>query len=328
MMYLTYIPVPPLCDLVELFWLYEGGAPDRAKKLVLPTGTVQMVIDLRDEGGEPWLWGVHSKCCEVETTGQESILCVLFKPGGAYPLLPFSSAELHNCRVPLNAVWGRTAASLRDRLRKARTPGDKFHELEQALLAQIIRPLSRRRAVTFALGVFQRTPSEQTVTEVAARVGLRPQRLIQLFSKEVGLTPKRFCRIRRFLEVLRCIGRGRQVNWARVALACGYYDQAHLIRDFRAFSGLTPTAFLDVAANALDRPDSTTEEHFFQYAALRLRHTDDGLSRRPGPGETPSGAKPASSTWSDRTQGKQGHRKERPYEQRERTGRKGSGQLG
>jgi AraC-like DNA-binding protein len=301
---LTRVPGPPLCDLVELFWLCEGGAPDRAKKLVLPTGTLQLVIDLRDEADEPRLWGVHSNWCEIETTGRESILCVLFKPGGAYPFLPFSAAELHNCRAPLTAVWGRTAASLSDRLREAKTPKDKFRELEQALLAHMIRPSSGRRAVAFALDLFRRTPSAQTIAEAAARVGLRPQRFIQFFSEEVGLTPKRFCRIHRFLGVLRQIGRGRPVNWARVALDCGYYDQAHLIRDFRAFSGLTPTAVLDVAAKALDRPGSPTEENFFQYAALRLRHADDGSPRRPGPGTTPPGAKPPSPTGGDRTPGK------------------------
>jgi AraC-like DNA-binding protein len=276
----SHIPAPPLCDLVELFWLSEGGAPDPAKKLVLPTGTLQLVIDLRDGAGEPWLWGVHSKGCEIETTGQEAILCVLFKPGGAYPFLPFSAAELLNRRVPLTTAWGRTAAALAGRLRQAKTPGDKFRELEQALLAHLVRPLSGRRAVTFALDVFRRTPSEQTIAEVAARVGLRPQRFIQFFREEVGLTPKRYCRIRRFLEVLRRVGRGRPVHWAGLAAACGYYDQAHLIRDFRAFSGLTPTAVLDVATKALDRPGSPSQENFFQYATFRLRHTDDGMTQK------------------------------------------------
>ena len=55
---------------------------------------------------------------------------------------------------------------------------------------------------------------------------------------------KLFCRIQRFQEVLHLIGTGRQVEWADVALTCGYFDQAHFIHDFRTFSGLNPTAYL------------------------------------------------------------------------------------
>jgi AraC-like DNA-binding protein len=60
----------------------------------------------------------------------------------------------------------------------------------------------------------------------------------------VGLTPKLFCRVRRFQRVLRRIGTGRPVEWAAVAVDCGYFDQAHFIRDFHAFSGINPSAYL------------------------------------------------------------------------------------
>jgi len=60
----------------------------------------------------------------------------------------------------------------------------------------------------------------------------------------VGLTPKLYCRVQRFQQVLRLLDTGRPFDWANVALACGYYDQAHFIRDFRAFSGLSPTTYL------------------------------------------------------------------------------------
>ena len=60
---------------------------------------------------------------------------------------------------------------------------------------------------------------------------------------EVGMTPKRYCRVRRFQRALALANRGRQVDWNRVALDCGYFDQAHFIHDFRSFAGLTPTGY-------------------------------------------------------------------------------------
>ena len=88
----------------------------------------------------------------------------------------------------------------------------------------------------------------RTISEVTEQIGLSPRRFIQLFSEEVGLTPKLFCRVRRFQQVLRSLQHGtlngRQIDWADIASSCGYFDQAHFIRDFRAFSGLNPTAWL------------------------------------------------------------------------------------
>jgi AraC-like DNA-binding protein len=130
-------------------------------------------------------------------------------------------------------------------LLEARTPERKFHILEQALFAHVTRPLIQHPAVAFALKEFQlSSPYAGTIADVTERVGLSSRRFIQVFREEVGLTPKLFCRIKRFQEVLRRIGQGEQMDWADIALTCGYFDQAHCIHDFRAFSGITPGAYL------------------------------------------------------------------------------------
>ena len=87
-------------------------------------------------------------------------------------------------------------------------------------------------------------PHTRTVAEVTGLIGLSPRRFIQVFSAEVGLTPKLFCRIRRFQRVVRHIAKEERVEWADVAADCGYFDQAHFIHDFRAFSGINPTTYL------------------------------------------------------------------------------------
>lgn len=87
-------------------------------------------------------------------------------------------------------------------------------------------------------------PHDHTISEVTARTGLSPRRFIQLFEQAVGLTPKLFCRVQHFQEALRLCGGEKRVGFGELALACGYFDQAHFIRDFRAFSGLSPTTYL------------------------------------------------------------------------------------
>jgi AraC-like DNA-binding protein len=119
-----------------------------------------------------------------------------------------------------------------------------FRVLEQDLLARLAGTLVRHPAIAFALEEFQRVPHARTVSEVTARVGLSHRHFIRLFGEEVGLTPRIFCRVRRFQEALRLCAGEEQIGFGELALACGYFDQAHFIRDFRAFSGLSPTAYL------------------------------------------------------------------------------------
>jgi AraC-like DNA-binding protein len=255
----THIPSAPLADFVDLFWYYEGPRPAHSKERVLPCGTAQIVINLH-EGGlrvyEPrsvdrfqsfrdsLLSGARSEFCVIDTASQVSIMGVSFKPGGAFPFFRLPADELHNAHVSLNALWGEQASELRDQLLEAESPQLKFRILEHVLWAQMDRSLARHPAVAYALKQFQSASPVHKVSDLAGQIGLSSRHFIKIFSEEVGLTPKLFCRTHRFQEVLRRIDAGRQAGWADVACACGYFDQAHFIHDFRAFSGLNPTSYL------------------------------------------------------------------------------------
>ena len=259
MIYRTYIPRPPLSDFVDLFWSCEGHDPPHAMERVVPTGAMQLIFNLREDGlrvydrrdpnrfqslGGSLISGAHSRFVVIDTVSQASTVGVCFKAGGARPFLGVPAGELRDVDIPLDALWGTKVAELRGRLIEARTPEARFCVLERALLAQVTRPLVHHPAVAFALEEFLSVPRTKTVKETSERTGMSQRRFIQLFREEVGLTPKLFCRIRRFQEVIRVIGSGRRMEWAEVALRCGYFDQAHFVHDFRAFSGTTPTNYL------------------------------------------------------------------------------------
>jgi AraC-like DNA-binding protein len=101
-------------------------------------------------------------------------------------------------------------------------------------------------AVTYALDVLARP--EARVAEIAKCAGLSQRRLIELFTAAVGLTPKRFGRIRRFQRAT-ALARKAALDWTRIAHECGYYDQAHLIRDFRELAEVTPSDLLPAGAH-------------------------------------------------------------------------------
>ena len=125
-------------------------------------------------------------------------------------------------------------------------------ELERCLLEQLVRPLELHPAVVYALKEFQRSAHTGKVAAATDGIGLSSRRFIELFRRQVGLTPKVFCRVRRFQHVLRTIHREKDIEWAQIALECGYYDQPHFIHDFQSFSGLTPSAYLAAATRHLN----------------------------------------------------------------------------
>ena len=153
-------------------------------------------------------------------------------------------SELHNAHVALDCFWHFAARRIRDRALEARTPAVKAKAVEEELLAQL-RPHSEMHpAVAYALREFSRAPHLRSVASVTDEIGLSPRRFIDVFTQQTGYTPKLFCRVRRFQQAITLSRAGCHVDWLGVALSCGYYDQAHFVHDFRAFSGLNPTAYL------------------------------------------------------------------------------------
>src|SRR5262250_1872951 len=225
---------------------------------LLPDGLAELVVNLHDrkipvydprnikryETFPPAIvCGPHSQFFVIDTASQRDVVGVHFKPSGAYPFLGLPSTEIWNLHVGLDSLWGRVAGELRERLLEAQTPHAKVRILEESLLAKSAAP-ERHPAVAFDLRQFHRTPEAQKISSVTQQIGLSARRFIDVFQKEVGLTPKLFCRVRRFQRVLRVIGSRRPIDWAEIALTCGYFDQAHFIHDFRAFSGINPSAYL------------------------------------------------------------------------------------
>lgn len=259
MIFETFVPQKPLADFVSLFWHCRESATRRGRERRLPSATLELVISLGEDrlrvfdaadGAAPECYpgavigGPHSKYIMLDSQVRESSIGIHFKPGGAFPFLRVPIEALHNRNVPLEALWGRGAAKLRQRLMEASTPALRFGILERELLARMAPASNWHPAVALGLRTFQSLPQQRSVADVAEMANLSPRRFIELFRSQVGLTPKLFCRISRFQHALRLAAPGRAIQWTDLALCCGYFDQAHLIRDFREFSGLSPTAYL------------------------------------------------------------------------------------
>lgn len=255
----TYVPRPPLAAFVDKFWLYEGYELPHRKEHRLPDGSMEMVINLREDTiriyhqqnheqfqslGGSVLCGAHTEYFVIDTASQASVIGIHFKPGGAFPFFKLPADELLNLHVSLDTIVGETANDLRNKLLDAKTTETKFHILEQLLQTNVVWPLVRHPAVGFALKEFQSLLYARTISDLTEQIGISPRHFIRMFRKEVGMTPKQFCRVRRFQEALCLISMGQQIEWAEIALTCGYFDQSHFNHDFRVFSGFNPSAYL------------------------------------------------------------------------------------
>lgn len=256
MCHTMYRPGPPLDQFVDCFWHWDGYPAPAAKERALPSGSLDLIINLDvdrltffalDEATAlrapgMVLCGAHARYVTIGTGAGMTVMGVHFKPGGAAPFLRVSAAELEDTFVSLDALWGTRAPRLHAQLSETQSTQERFRRLEAALRSEL-QPLDIHPAVAEALHAFE-DPQLRSVADVNARTGLSPRLLIQHFRSRIGLTPKAYWRIRRFQAALRHLENSRGASGAEVAADHGYFDQAHLIRDFQAFAGMSPRAYL------------------------------------------------------------------------------------
>ena len=258
MFFVYRTPRPPLDSLVALTWICRQPAAPHTLERVLPTGASQFIINLKEDRTRLYdpehgyrciatsgsvLSGGHSRFQIIDTSEQEHVAGVAFKPGGTAAFVSMPAHELADCDVPLEDLIGvRRTASLRERL-LASDSADAGLDAIEATLLELWTPRAIHPAVTFALKAIDRAPHTASIAAVTDAVGMSAKRFIERFKSDVGMTPKRYCRVRRFQQALASAHRSAGVDWVRVALDCGYFDQAHFIHDFRAFAGVTPTAY-------------------------------------------------------------------------------------
>lgn len=259
-MFKFYKPKPPLSKFVDNFWLYEGYEQEHKTERILPTGTLELVINLRQnklgfydfersENGSclsgSIVSGASGRGFTPETEEEIFIIGIHFKPGGAFPFLGLPAGDLADTHVDLETLWGSSAEWLRERLCEARTSDERFHLLQNALLSRLCHEVEQHYAVSAALEMFGKNQAGPRVREVAKSLGISQRRFIQVFKAEVGLTPKLFSRIQRFQQTRTLIQHNPSINWADLAVDFGYFDQSHLIREFLEFSGLSPTDYIN-----------------------------------------------------------------------------------
>jgi AraC-like DNA-binding protein len=257
MIFQAHSPPPPLAAFVDHFWFYRDFFPDHNIERVLPDGSFELIIDLKErprklfedlqgqnycEYRRAWISGAHSRFILIDAQPASSMIGVHFKAGGA-SAFGIPAVELMERVEELEAIWNGVALELREMLLEVEPIAEKFRILEGFLMERLDATRSFDR-IDHAIARFKRAPQCLHIREVAAELGISHKHLLTQFVNRVGVTPKRFCRIQRFQRVLTEITSGRLISWVSLANDLGYTDQAHFIHEFHHFSGINPRAYL------------------------------------------------------------------------------------
>jgi AraC-like DNA-binding protein len=169
----------------------------------------------------------------------EELIGVSFQPAGFGRLFREPADALFGQSIALDDIWA--GARLTERLKEIDPPIEKLRMLEVLLTRRYDEGKGASQLVEQSLDLFRH--KAVSVAECARAAGVSERRLSQVFRECVGLSPKMWCRVRRFQSALRALHNGADVRWSELALDCGYYDQSHFANDFRAFSGLNPSTY-------------------------------------------------------------------------------------
>jgi AraC-like DNA-binding protein len=233
-MYLEYSAGAALQRVVECCWSMETGG--EVNYAVRPDGCLDIVYS-RETG----LRAVGAMTVERRfalPAGSKTI-GVRFRPGMARPFLGVSPAEFTESTVALDDLWGSRACDLEGRLESQMSP---------RILAAALTAPPAPDPVKRAIEAMVEACGAVDLDWVAAQAGMSPRQFRRRCLEESGLAPKQLCRILRFRHACEMAAAGGN-RWAAIAADAGYFDQAHLIRDFREFTGRAPVAVFSNTAS-------------------------------------------------------------------------------
>jgi AraC-like DNA-binding protein len=254
--YAGRVPAPPLDRFIDDIYCLTGE-PRHRRMNVPPMPSAHLFINL---GGPVRLLDSHSAPPEafddgiftgmwtrrflVEYPTWVRLVGVHFKPWGLSPFVDVTATELRNRWVPVDAIWQRSLDRIRNQIGDTASATETLQLLESELRSRLHET---RRGLDLAERAGRRLETSNgavSVGPLADAAGVSGNHLAAQFKAHVGVTPKRVARIYRFAQVMLSVDARYPVDWSGLAQSAGYFDQAHLSREFKDFTGHTPTEYL------------------------------------------------------------------------------------
>lgn len=243
--YREFHPGPAFAGVIECFWTsrLEAAPGFSATHNVLPDGCMDVIFDFRSsDTSRAFVVGTMTRPLNVNTRGPVEMLGVRFRPGGLAAVMKFEGTELVDERADLGNFWGRSASEAWHQLAET-SPVARVNTAQKLLATRAKDKVNEDPFVRHCVNRIEAARGGLRISDLERSTGLSARQLERKFARQVGISPKAFARVVRFKGVLAAASVGAP-DWAGLAAEFGFADQAHLVREFKAFSGQTPAAFL------------------------------------------------------------------------------------
>lgn len=258
MEYVGRPPAPPLDRFIDDIYCLTG-VPRHGRMNVPPMPSAHLFVNLggpvrlwdSDASVPPavltdgWFMGLWTRRFLFEYPTRVRLVGVHFKPWGMSPFVDMPAAELRDRWVPADAVWQRSLERIRNQVGDLASATETLRVLEEELRSRLTEaPAHGLDLVRYAGGRLETCHGAVSVGALTDATGVSGTHLATQFKSHVGVTPKRVARIYRFARLILSVDALRPVDWSTLAQAAGYFDQAHFSREFKDFTGHTPTEYL------------------------------------------------------------------------------------
>ncbi len=254
---IEYLPRQELRPYVELYWegSFNADADGRMSMQMVPNGCLELIFHLNDlhcdlEADNTWsqspdymIIGLYTKPYEVRFKNFVKVFSIRFKPEGVYNIFGVPASELKDSHQDMALIMGNLFRDFSNRLKEEKSVISMIRRTEQYLLKNLMDRKIELNYINFAAELIRNTKGVK-IENLPGQVCISQRQLEREFKNKVGISPKHYLRIIRINEVLRLLNDKQAINLTSVSYHCGYFDQAHFIKDFKNITGEKPSIFV------------------------------------------------------------------------------------
>jgi len=254
--YQTFKPSQELSTFVKCYWTLESPQEDGpTRQRIVPDGCMELIfhhgdlyrqyLNESESIIQPrcFVFGQLSRPLEIQPTGATGIFAVRFHPHGFIPFATLPLKEMTDTAVPLNVIFGQSGTDISEQILKAPSTTQRIEIVETFLMDMLNDTTTINRVISSTVETVISANGQLTIAELSRKVDVNRRQLERKFASTVGLSPKQLAKTIRLQAALKILLNKKYTSLTDLAYEGEFYDQAHFIKDFKEFTGLTPKEF-------------------------------------------------------------------------------------
>lgn len=259
MQYKTYTPCSLLSPYIKCYWSLQNFVTTElhAKEKIFPDGCIELIFHFGDPVKKyekdnhayiqprSFIHGQLKEYMEIESTGTTGIFSIRFHPNGLRPFVSFDVQEITSQNVSVKDIWKNEGDILEEKILIASNDEQRIQIIESFLLQKLKQHISTADpAINYCVQYILQNHGNINVPVLASAVNISPRQLERRFIAAVGISMMTLARIQRFQHTLYLLEKNQYTSFTALTYELGFYDQAHFIKDFKVFTGLSPKQYL------------------------------------------------------------------------------------